>query len=84
MVGSVNDPPGWDHIDNAAATVKPVGGVVNINVNEIQNSGTFEAALKIPEGDLVLATQQGRSYLVSRGTTTGASRRAIASYKNLS
>jgi hypothetical protein len=55
MVGSVNDPPGWDHMDNAAATVKPVGVVVNVNVNEIQNSGTFEAALKIPEGDLVVA-----------------------------
>jgi len=55
MVGGLNDAPGWDHMDNAAATVKPVGGVVNVNVNEIQNSGTFEVALKIPEGDLVLA-----------------------------
>jgi hypothetical protein len=24
MVGGVNDPPGWDHMDNAVATVKPV------------------------------------------------------------
>jgi len=55
MVGSVNDPPGWDHMDNAAATVKPVGGAVTIDVNEIQNTGTFEAKLTIPEGDLVLA-----------------------------
>ena len=26
MVGSLNDPPGWDHLDNAAKTVKPVSG----------------------------------------------------------
>jgi hypothetical protein len=55
MVGSLNDPPGWDHMDNAAATVKPVTGTAEINVNEIQNTGTFEARLRIPEGDFVLA-----------------------------
>ena len=55
MVGGLNDPPGWDHMDNAATTVKPVGGTVELNVNEIANTGTFEARLKIPEGDLVLA-----------------------------
>jgi hypothetical protein len=82
MVGAVNDPPGWDHMDNAAATVKPVGGVVNLNVNEIQNTGTFEAALKIPEGDLVLAIdrfnefapcQNGGivAYLHEHGTDSG-------------
>jgi len=26
MVGSLNDPPGWNHMDNEAKTVKPVGG----------------------------------------------------------
>src|SRR5688572_71051 len=55
MVGGLNDPVGWDHIDNAARNVKPVAGTVDINVDEIRNTGTFEARLKIPEGDLVLA-----------------------------
>jgi hypothetical protein len=55
MVGGLNDPPGWDHMDNAAAHIKPVTGTAEIDVNEIQNSGKFEARLKIPEGDLVLA-----------------------------
>jgi hypothetical protein len=55
MVGSLNDPPGWDHMDNAAMTVKPVTGTAEIDVNEIANTGTFEARLKIPEGDLVVA-----------------------------
>ena len=26
MVGGLNDPAGWDHLDNEAKTVKPVSG----------------------------------------------------------
>jgi hypothetical protein len=55
MVGSLNDPPGWNHMDNEAKTVKPVSGTAEMNVDEIKNTGTFETKLKIPEGDLVLA-----------------------------
>ncbi|HUE90092.1 MAG TPA: hypothetical protein VMO26_28760 [Vicinamibacterales bacterium] len=54
MVGGLNDPEGWDHLDNEAKSVKPVSGTAEIDVDEIQNTGTFEARLKIPEGDLVL------------------------------
>src|SRR5512134_3371756 len=53
MVGGLNDPEGWDHLDNEAKNVKPVAGRAEIDVNEIQNTGKFEARLKIPEGDLV-------------------------------
>ena len=55
MVGGLNDAPGWDHLDNDAATVKPVAGSAEIDVDELKNTGTFAARLKIPEGDLVLA-----------------------------
>ena len=82
MVGSVNDAPGWDHMDNAAATVHPVGGAADLTVNEIENTGTFEARLTIPEGDLVLAIdrfnefspcQDGGivAYLHEHGTDSG-------------
>jgi hypothetical protein len=82
MIGTLNDPPGWDHLDNAAATVRPVGGTVEINVNEIENTGTFEARMRIPEGDLVLAVdrwsefspcQSGGlvAYLHEHGTDSG-------------
>ena len=60
MVGSLNDAPGWDHLDNDAKNVRPVSGTAEIDVNEIQNTGTFEARLKIPEGDLVLAMDRHR------------------------
>jgi len=82
MVGTLNDPPGWDHLDNAAATAKPVSGTVDLDVDERQNTGTFQARLKIPEGDLVLAIdrfhefnpcQNGGivAYLHEHGTDSG-------------
>src|SRR3954467_2287073 len=55
MVGTLNDPAGWNHMDNDAKTVKPVGGTAEIDVDEIRNTGKFEARLKVPEGDLVIA-----------------------------
>ena len=55
MVGGLNDPPGWDHLDNEAKTVKPVAGTAEIDVNDLTNTGTFEARLAIPEGRLVVA-----------------------------
>jgi hypothetical protein len=82
MVGGLNDPPGWNHLDNSGATAKPVGGVVEIDVDEIRNSGTFQARLKIPEGDLVIAIERFHefspcqnggivAYLHEHGTDSG-------------
>jgi hypothetical protein len=34
MVGTLNDAPGWDHLDNDAKTVRPVSGTADIDVNE--------------------------------------------------
>jgi hypothetical protein len=62
MVGGLNDAPGWDHMDNAAASVRPAAGTVEIDVDEIRNTGRFEARLKIPEGDLVLAFDRFREF----------------------
>jgi hypothetical protein len=55
MVGGLTDPVGWDHMDNEARTVRPAAGTAEIDVNDLSNTGRFEARLKIPEGDLVLA-----------------------------
>ena len=37
MVGGVNDPAGWDHMDNDAKSVKPVSGTAEIDVNDLTN-----------------------------------------------
>jgi hypothetical protein len=82
MVGGLNDPPGWNHLDNSGKSAKPVAGTVEIDVDDLKNTGKFEARLKIPEGDLVLAIdrfhefnpcQQGGivAYLHEHGTDSG-------------
>ena len=54
QVGGLEDPPGWDHIGNDASNVRPVDGSVEIDVNEIDNTGRFVARLEVPEGELVI------------------------------
>ncbi|MBI4160982.1 MAG: hypothetical protein HY509_00870 [Acidobacteria bacterium] len=54
QVGGLGDPPGWDHMGNDASNVRPVEGEVEIDVNEIEDTGRFLARLQVPEGELVL------------------------------
>ena len=54
QVGRLDDAPGWDHIGNDAAGVHAVQGAVEIDVDEIANSGRFTARLSLPEGELVV------------------------------
>ena len=54
QVGRLNEPPGWNHMGNDASNIQPVEGTVEIDVNEIENTGKFVARLKVPAGDLVL------------------------------
>jgi hypothetical protein len=62
MVGGLNDAPGWDHMDNDAKSLRPASGTAEITVDEIRNTGTFEARLKIPEGDLLLAVDKWNEF----------------------
>ncbi len=50
QVGTLSDATPWDHMGNDAATVGPVGGTVQIDVDEINNTGSFRAELQLPEG----------------------------------
>ncbi len=58
QVGTLADPPGWNHMGNDAADVRPVEGRVEIDVDERKNSGVFRAHLKLPEGDLLLEVER--------------------------
>jgi hypothetical protein len=62
MVGGLNDAPGWDHMDNAAAHLWPASGTVDIDVDEIKNTGTFTAKVKIPEGNLELGIDRWNEF----------------------
>ena len=54
QVGGLRDAPGWDHMGNDGAGVHAVGGTVEIDVNEIDNTGRFVARLQVPEGELTI------------------------------
>ena len=43
MVGSMRDIPPWDHFDYAGKHLTPVKGTININVNELTNTGRVVA-----------------------------------------
>ncbi len=48
MIGGLNDPVGWDHLDNDAKSVRPVDGTAEIDVDEKANTGRFDAAPQDP------------------------------------
>lgn len=54
QVGTLDDPPGWNHIGNDGSNLREVAGDVSIDVNERTNTGTFVARMRLPEGELVL------------------------------
>ncbi len=72
MVGGLNDPEGWDHLDNDATRVRPVTGSAEIDVDEIKNTGTFGAKLRIPEGDLVLTMDRWHEFSPCQHEHAGA------------
>ncbi len=62
QVGTLNDESPWDHMGNDASTVRAVAGTAEIDVDEINNSGTFTAELELPEGDYVIALEEIKEF----------------------
>lgn len=58
QVGTLSDSPGWNHLGNDAANVRPVAGTAEIDVDERENTGTFVARLELPEGELVIELER--------------------------
>jgi hypothetical protein len=54
QVGILNDESPWDHMGDDASNLRPVGGSVSFDVNEIENTGTFRAELDLLEGRYVV------------------------------
>ena len=53
-VGTLGDTAPWDHMGDDATNLRRVDGSATIDVDEIANSGTFRAALQLPEGEYVI------------------------------
>jgi hypothetical protein len=62
QVGTLNDPPGWNHLGNDASNVRSVEGTVEIDVDEKANTGTFVARLQLPEGEMVIEMERTHEF----------------------
>ena len=62
QVGTLEDEVPWDHMGNDGSAVRPVVGTVSINVNEIQNTGSFQADLDLPEGQYRITLDQFQEF----------------------
>ena len=54
QVGTLSDTPPWDHMGDDGARLRRVPGTIEIDVDEIANTGTFRAELELPEGRYVV------------------------------
>ena len=61
-VGALDDESPWDHMGDDGARVRAVGGTIDIDVNEIENTGTFRAELELPQGTYVVDLEQFQEF----------------------
>lgn len=62
QVGTLDDVSPWDHMGDDASNLREVGGTIDFDVNEIDNSGTFRAVLELPEGTYVVTLDEVREF----------------------
>ena len=58
QAGTLDDASPWDHMGDDAPNLREVGGTIEFDVNEIENTGTFRAGLELPEGTYVVTLEE--------------------------
>ncbi|MEM9408756.1 MAG: hypothetical protein AAGA81_22185 [Acidobacteriota bacterium] len=58
QAGTLGDESPWDHMGDDASNLREVGGAIELDVNEIDNTGTFRAELDLPEGRYVVELEE--------------------------
>jgi len=58
QVGTLADESPWDHMGDDASNVREVGGTIEIDVDEINDTGIFRADLELPEGRYVVTLEE--------------------------
>lgn len=62
QIGTLADAAPWDHMGDDASDLRPVQGRVELDVNEIENTGSFRAELELPEGRYVIELDQFQEF----------------------
>jgi len=58
QAGTLSDTSPWDHLDDDASDLRGVEGSAVIDVDEIDNTGTFRAEMELPEGTYVIELEE--------------------------
>ena len=58
QAGTLHDASPWDHMDNQAVRLRAVEGSIDIDVDEIGNTGSFRAELPLPEGSYAVVLER--------------------------
>jgi len=58
QTGTLSDESPWDHMGDDASNVREAGGTIEIDVDEIDNTGTFRAELELAEGTYVVNLEE--------------------------
>ena len=62
QVGTLRDESPWDHMGNDGSNLRPVEGTVELDVDEINNTGTFRAELELSEGRYVIDLEEFKEF----------------------
>ena len=54
QVGNLDDESPWDHMGDDASNLHLVEGNISLDVNALENTGTFRAELELPEGTYIV------------------------------
>lgn len=54
QIGNLNDESPWDHMGDDATNIHLVEGSISLDVNALENTGTFHAELELPEGTYIV------------------------------
>ena len=54
QVGNLGDESPWDHMGDDATNLRLVKGNISLDVNALENTGTFRAELELPEGTYIV------------------------------
>jgi hypothetical protein len=58
QAGTLADASPWDHLGDDGSNLRAVGGTIEVDVDEIANTGTFRAELELPEGRYVVELER--------------------------
>jgi hypothetical protein len=58
QAGTLDDESPWDHMGDDASNLREVGGTIEFDVDEINNTGSFRAELDLSEGAYVVELEE--------------------------